>query len=139
MIDVYRVDGDQQDLVGERREHDIGKQVIDEGHAVFDRPIRFWAVAQSLDVLIGEGDSTVRAEGFDDVEVVVLNRIERVLVRRADVVALEELLDQNLPIHRPRSGVDADQPFEGQQLVAPSAAVRQGFHRGIGPPAMRIC
>ena len=38
--------------------------------------------------------------GLDDVEVVVLQRIERLAVRRADVVALEELLDEHLPVHR---------------------------------------
>jgi hypothetical protein len=91
----------------------LGEKVVHVGHPVIDVPRGFWAVAQPFNVLVGEGDSGVRSERFDDVEIVVLNRIERLLVRRADVVALQELLDEYLPVHRAKGRPDGEKPVCG--------------------------
>ena len=56
------------------------------------------ALRQPLDVPVRICDTAVRTGELDDIEVVVLQWVERRAVRRADVVALEELLDEHLPV-----------------------------------------
>ena len=56
--------------------------------------------AQLVDAPVRERDAAVPAERLDDVQVVELHRIERLRVGRADVIALEEALDEDLPVGR---------------------------------------
>ena len=67
-----------------------------------------------VDGSVREGHAAVPAERFDDVQIVELHGVERLLMGRADVVALEESFHDDLPVggHVAREG--PDQPPVGR-------------------------
>src|SRR4029453_11583106 len=91
-----RLEHGDEDARREGRYGDVRKQVVDVGELPGGGPLRGGHRPQLLDGTVREGDAVVPAERLDDVQVVVLERVERRRVGRLDVVTLEESLDQDL-------------------------------------------
>ncbi len=99
-IDRERLQNGHDDVGGERRDHDVRKQMVDVGQHSRGLALGRRHLAQLLDPAIRKTDPAVAPEGFDDIDVVVLQRKERVVVGRADMVSLEKSFGDNLPVRR---------------------------------------
>lgn len=107
----------------------LGKDVIDVRDHACRPALCGLRRAQLLDTAVGKGHATVRAKRLDDVEIVVLDRKERVLVRRANVVALEEPLRDQLPVRGDLLLGRADEPHVRAEQVGQLA---QGLVWSLG-------
>jgi len=71
VADVHWVKRDHGYHVRERRQHDVGEQLIQKRHPRADRPSALGTIAQPLNIAIRERDTAVRAEFLDHVDVAV--------------------------------------------------------------------
>ena len=116
-IERRRLDDDDQDAVGERGDHHVREEVVDERQPSVDRALARLDRFQLQDVAEREGHPAVGTEALDEVDIVELHGEERVGMGEAQVIALEERLDLDLPVGRllPLGGAEqlvlgADEP-----------------------------
>src|SRR5260221_3714594 len=81
-----------------RCHRDIWEQMAEMGQCPNGLAFRMRHIAKFLYAAVWVADPAVSPEKFDDVDIVVLPRIKRLSVSRADVIAFKQSFDENLPV-----------------------------------------
>src|SRR5262249_33353958 len=96
---IARENAGELDMVPLHHQECVGKQRIDERGVPHQIPRLFGYRVEALQLLAWHGEAMVEAEGLEVRDVAVQNAAERALVQEADVVALMEGIDEQLPVH----------------------------------------
>ncbi len=116
-VDGQGIEHDEVRVVREDGDENVREEVVDVGEQALDAALLGRDFGEALDAPEGERHAAVRAAALDDGQVVEAVGVERLRVGRADVVALEEALQVDLPAHGDLDLVGREQALLGAEQL----------------------
>ena len=101
LVDGEREERDARHPVGVEDEHRVREEEVRERQHVAEAPRSRGRRRAPLEALAGDRRADVRREGVGEVHVVEEEPVDRVAVEALDVVAVEERVDDELPVEAP--------------------------------------
>src|SRR5262249_47791707 len=124
-------DAGKLDMITLNHQDRVGEQRIDQRRVPHQVPAFLRLAPEALKLLARHGEAMIEAEGLEVSHVAIQNRLKRFAVQKADVVALMEGVDQDLPVHRlgdhapvvEGPGLEAERAKLGPEFAKPSIDV----------------
>src|SRR5262245_56394683 len=86
-------------MIALQHQNCVWEQQIDQCSVPHQIPAVFRLIFEPRELLTGEGETVIAAEGLEVGHVAVQNRTERLPMQKTDVIALVKRINEDLPVH----------------------------------------